>query len=598
MWLKALIMGPRASSAEVQIVAVNNMDPQDDPKNVPEKEQKPTTQPENNPNLSLGDIMPLNRDSLGQLNTAKGMQPDDLISFGKDNFGGSNSILGRGLTSELKRDLSLDAQNAQVSREFRFAGGTVNADVGNFFPMGNRQYFKLVKSEELKPEETPTNDVKNLTNKFLTETKSADDEKMTPAEKNDLSTSRDNLAQATDPSDVLSNALHLGRIYQHLRYIEDAKKATLLALGIDPDNQLGKQLFKELERMHPVDVGITSQAMTEAALTKSALRRRIQTLTGGKVIVVGDLLIDELMEGRPERISREAPVLILEHVDTELIPGGAANTAHNIAALGGDCHAVGICGDDEYANKLATLLEEHGITHSLVRDPSRPTTVKTRILSKSHSNMQQLLRLDRISHDLISEEMENRVIEKLRQSALGYKAIVLSDYKAGVITDGVIAACRQVAANHNLMVIVDAQQRFERFKGVTLMTPNQPDTEKAVGYKIDSEEALIKAGNDILGATGARALLITRGGDGMALFEQNQNMVTLPAFNRSEVFDVTGAGDTVVGTMALTLVTGGTFLEAMALGNLAAGIVVRKSGTAVTSQKEMLDNLEALHLPE
>ena len=578
---------------------MNNMDPKDDPKNVPEKEQKPSIQPEStNSNLSLGDIVPLNRDSLQQLNISKNIQPDNLIGFGKDEFGGTNSILGRGLTSELKRDLNLDAQNAQVAREFRFAGGTVNADVGSFLPMGNRQYFKLVKAEEFKSEEKPSNEVKNLTNKFLTETKSAADEKLTPAEKQDLSTSRDQLAQATDPSDVLSNALHLARIYQHLRYIEDAKKATELALGIDPDNQLGKQLFKELERMHPVDVGITSQAMTEAALTKSALRRRIQALTGGRVIVIGDLLIDELMEGRPERISREAPVLILEHVDTELIPGGAANTAHNIAALGGACHAVGICGDDEYANKLATLLEDHGITHSLVRDPSRPTTVKTRILSKSHSNMQQLLRLDRISHDMISEEMENRVIERLRQSAPGYKAIVLSDYKAGVITDGVIAACRQVASNHNLMVIVDAQQRFERFKGVTLLTPNQPDTEKAVGYKLDSQETLIKAGNDILNATGARALLVTRGGDGMALFEQNLNMVTLPAFNRSEVFDVTGAGDTVVGTMALTLVTGGTFLEAMALGNLAAGIVVRKSGTAVTSQREMLDNLEALHLPE
>ncbi len=580
---------------------MSSMDPKDDPKNVPEKEQKPSTQPESNPNLSLGDIMPLNRDALQQLNTAntnRGLQPDELITFGKDSFSGTNSILGRGLTSELKRDLNLDAQNAQVAREFRFTGGTVNADTGSFMPMGNRQYFKLVKAEEFKPDEKPINDVKNLTNKFLTETKSADDEKLTPAEKQDLSTSRDHLAQAVDPSDVLSNALHLARIYQHLRYIEDAKKATELALGIDPDNQLGRQLFKELERMHPVDVGITSQAMSEAALTKSALRRRIQALTGGRVVVVGDLLIDELMEGRPERISREAPVLILEHVDTELIPGGAANTAHNIAALGGACHAVGICGDDEYANKLATLLEDHGITHSLVRDPSRPTTVKTRILSKSHSNMQQLLRLDRISHEMISEEMENRIVEKLRQSALGYKAIVLSDYKAGVITDGVIAACRQLASNHNLMVIVDAQQRFERFKGVTLMTPNQPDTEKAVGYKLDSEEALIKAGNDILNATGARALLVTRGGDGMALFEQNQSMVTLPAFNRSEVFDVTGAGDTVVGTMALTLVTGGTYLEAMALGNLAAGIVVRKSGTAVTCQREMLDSLEALHLPE
>ena len=236
--------------------------------------------------------------------------------------------------------------------------------------------------------------------------------------------------------------------------------------------------------MHPVDVGITSQAIAQASLTKSALRRRIQSLSGGRVVVVGDLLIDELLEGKPERISREAPVLILEHVDTVLIPGGAANTANKISSLGGTCHAVGVCGDDDYADKLAQLLDSCKISHSLVRDPSRPTTVKTRILSKSHSLMQQLLRLDRISHEKISPAVEAALIERLGKCVTGYKAVVLSDYKAGVITDGVIDACRVLAAQHKLMLVVDAQHRFERFKGVTLMTPNQPDTEKAVGYKL------------------------------------------------------------------------------------------------------------------
>jgi rfaE bifunctional protein kinase chain/domain len=536
------------------------------------------------------------------MNVPKPSQPDDLISFGTQSDA-SRSSLG-GLTANLKRDLAmglgdkanLDAKPQEFMPSQRF-DASANAGLG--FGLGNRQFFRLVKSEfKSSADDKPIAELKNLSEDFLKQTTAHEDEKLSPAERQELVHSREQLRDSQTPSDILSNALHLARLYQHLRYIEEAKKATELALGIDPDNLLGKQLFDELERMHPVDIGVASQAISDASLSKSALRARIQALSGGAIIVLGDLLIDELLEGKPERISREAPVLILEHVDTVLVPGGAANTAHNIAALGGACHAVGVCGTDEYAEKLALLLESKGISHDLVRDPWRPTTVKTRILSKSHSLMQQLLRMDRISHQPISSDVERQLIERLDKCAIAHRAIVLSDYKAGVITDSIIDACRRVSSRHNLMVIVDAQQRFERFKGVTLLTPNQPDTEKAVGYPIDSKEALIRAGNEILSATGARSLLITRGAEGMVLFEANQGMFELPAFNRSDVFDVTGAGDTVVGTMALALVTGASFVEAMALGNLAAGIVVRKSGTAVTSQKEMLENLELLRLPE
>jgi rfaE bifunctional protein kinase chain/domain len=401
------------------------------------------------------------------------------------------------------------------------------------------------------------------------------------------------------PEDLASNALHLAKLYQHLRYIEEAKKAVQLSLGIDPDHMQGKQLFTELERLHPIDIGAAPYSVAQQ-LTKSNLRKRIRGLSGGKVVVVGDLLIDEHLEGKPERISREAPVLILEHVDTVLIPGGAANTAHNIVALGGECHAVGVCGTDEYAGKLARLLDDCGIGHSLVPDPSRPTTVKTRILSKSHSLMQQLLRLDRISHEPLAPDIEAKLVLKVEEcvALAGYKAIVLSDYRAGVITDGIIEICRKASRAHNLLVIVDAQGQFERFKDVTIMTPNQPDAEKAVGFELADMDSLAKAARHIFAATNAKALLITRGAAGMALFEQGHEPVELPVFNRSAVFDVTGAGDTVVATMALALVSGASFVEATALGNLAAGIVVRKSGTAVTSQSEMLESLERLSLPE
>lgn len=349
--------------------------------------------------------------------------------------------------------------------------------------------------------------------------------------------------------------------------------------------------------MHSSEIRSTAgHTFIQPRLSKTVLSQRIRALSKGRVIVVGDLLIDELLEGSPERISREAPVLILEHVDTELIPGGAANTANNIAALGGRCHAIGVCGHDDYAGKLAALFDRVGINHSLIADNSRPTTVKTRILSKSHSFRQQLLRLDRISHEQVSEAIESLLIEKLQAAAPNYQAIVLSDYKGGVITDRIISSCRTICKKHDLKLVVDAQNRFERFQDVAIITPNQPDTEKVVGFAIDTQESLERAGQQVLQMTRAEAVLITRGAQGMALFEREQPMCELPVFNRSEVFDVTGAGDTVIATMALALVTGATYLEAMALGNLAAGIVVRKPGTDVTSQTEMLETLESVAL--
>lgn len=465
------------------------------------------------------------------------------------------------------------------------------------YQFGQQPPFQLLKSEFRHEIEKPFAEVKPLVDKFLKDTAVREDESLTPAERSELTQTRDSLANVSSAGDALGEALHLARLYQHLRYIEEAKRATDLSLGIDPDNHLGKELFKELERMHLPDISVTtSPAPAGTLLSKANLRRRIAALTGGRVIVVGDLLIDELLEGRPERISREAPVLILEHVDTKLIPGGAANTANNMASLGGACHAIGVCGRDDGAAKLAGLLEKSGITHGLVQDPSRPTTVKTRILSKAHALWQQLLRLDRISHQPIDALVERLLIDRLAQVAGQYKAIVISDYRGGVVSEALVRACRSLASENNLMLIVDAQDRLERFQEVTLITPNQPDTEEMVGFKITDRESLRKAGNELLLLTGARAILVTRGPEGMALFQQAEEMVQLPAFNRSEVFDVTGAGDTVVAAMALALVTGSNCVEAMALGNLAASIVVRKSGTAVTTQNEMLEHLDRLDL--
>jgi D-glycero-beta-D-manno-heptose-7-phosphate kinase len=362
----------------------------------------------------------------------------------------------------------------------------------------------------------------------------------------------------------------------------------------DLEEEKPKSVFDGMEHSRPHDLG----GPVEHRITKSRLKQCIENLSQGRLIVVGDLLIDELLEGKPERISREAPVLILEHVDTELIPGGAANTANNVAALGGHCHAVGVSGMDDYSRKLEQMLDKHKIAHSIVHDPSRPTTVKTRILSKAHSLKQQLLRLDRISHETIDSAIQMLLVQKLEKLSQGFHGIILSDYRAGVVCQNVILCCQQFAKQHKLVIVADAQDGFERFQEVDLITPNQPDAEAAVEYEFTDQNSLFRGGKELLAMTGAKAVLITRGANGMSLFKQAVPPFHLPVFNRSEVFDVTGAGDTVVATMTLAMVTGASMEEATALGNLAAGIVVRKSGTAVTSQQEMIENLERLNLPD
>lgn len=520
---------------------------------------------------------------------------------------------GLGLSEELGRELSREAgsdpyrdrvlkgeSNLPV-REFTWSSQRhleQTSNAGLSIPLGLKQFFQLRKAEYQTPPEKSDMQLLVKVENFLNQTPVKDGENRSPAEEKELEQSRQSLKDAATADETLSKALHLARLYQHLRYIDEAKKAAELALNIDPDNLVARQMFKELERMHPVDISVSALPIAVPnTVTKSVLRKRILGLSGGRVAVVGDLLIDELLEGKPERISREAPVLILEHVDTVHIPGGAANTASNVVALGGECMAVGVCGADDYALKLSDMLDRYRIKHSLVKDITRPTTVKTRILSKSHSLMQQLLRLDRISHNQISTIVEKILIQQIEEAVEGYNAVILSDYRAGVITDGVINHLREFTARNKTLLIVDAQGDFERFKGATLLTPNQPDTEGALGYRIDST-TVERAGKDMLEKTEAEAVLITRGADGMALFERGKPCAEMPVFNRSDVFDVTGAGDTVVATMALALVSGASFVEATALGNLAAGIVVRKSGTATTSQREMLETLEQLNIPE
>lgn len=317
----------------------------------------------------------------------------------------------------------------------------------------------------------------------------------------------------------------------------------------------------------------------------------LERFSRARVLVVGDLTLDEFLTGQVERISREAPVLILRHETTQQIPGGGANAAYNLASLGAQVKAVGLLGKDDQGRSLGQLLELAGInTQGIFLDPVRPTVTKTRISGHSRQSVtQQIVRVDRKSDDLPDPDLQLQLAEYIHSQLSTVDAVVCSDYGDGVLTPLVITS----ALSHP-QAIVDTQKQIERYQGAMLFTPNLPEAEQAVGYAITNSQTLAQAGQDLLALTQARQILITRGEQGMSLFDRDGSEHHIPAFNRTEVFDVTGAGDTVVAALTLGLTAGASFWEAAILGNLAASIVVRQFGTTTTTPSEMKAALQAL----
>jgi D-glycero-beta-D-manno-heptose-7-phosphate kinase len=306
-----------------------------------------------------------------------------------------------------------------------------------------------------------------------------------------------------------------------------------------------------------------------------------------KVLVIGDLTLDEFLTGQVERISREAPVLILRHEDTRQIPGGGANAIYNLAKLGAKVQAVGLVGQDLQGKALKEIFEAVGIEiKGIFLDGDRPTVTKTRISGHARQSVtQQIVRIDRKSDQLPDDHLQIALANYIEQQLAAVDAVVCSDYGDGVFTTPVIKA----SLGHQ-RVIVDTQKDLFRYRGATLFTPNLPEAEQAVGYRINNQETLQKAGEDLLKLTEAESILITRGEEGMSLFCHADGEIKsdhIPAFNRTDVFDVTGAGDTVVAALTLSLCVGASLWEAAVLGNLAASIVVRQFGTATTDPSEM-----------
>lgn len=329
-------------------------------------------------------------------------------------------------------------------------------------------------------------------------------------------------------------------------------------------------------------------------IDKNKLADLVKNLGNAKILVVGDLALDEMVYGDTERISREAPVLILQHTHTKFILGGASNAAHNVADVnGGKVSVIGVIGDDYQANDLKQAFCEANIDcSSLITDKTRKTITKTRISgSCSHSITQQIVRIDRQTNAPISKETEKKLIDEIEKLVPQHDAVILSDYHIGTLSDNVISAVISTAKKFNKKVVVDAQRDLNRYYGVTSMTPNLPDTQKHVGFYLKNKEDFMKAGNILLEQSGAEAVLITCGADGMVVVDNNGKYTHIPVFNKAEVFDVTGAGDTVTALYTLALAAGAEPVYAAIIGNIAAGIVVKQYGCATTSIDEIIKSI-------
>ena len=324
------------------------------------------------------------------------------------------------------------------------------------------------------------------------------------------------------------------------------------------------------------------------------LKGYVESLKNAKILVVGDLALDEMVYGDTERISREAPVLILQHTHTKYILGGASNAAHNVSDInGGKVSVIGIIGDDYQANDLKNAFKDAGIDcSSLVVDKERKTITKTRISGAcSQSVTQQIVRIDRQTNAPISNETEKKLIDAISKNIENYDAIILSDYHIGTLTDKIIKCVTDLAHKYNKKVIVDAQRDFNRYKNVYSMTPNLPDTQKYVGYYLNNKSDFIKAGKQIIEEIGSDNILITCGSEGMVVIDKKGNYTHIPVFNKSRVFDVTGAGDTVTAVYSLSLAIGAEPVYAAIIGNIAAGIVIKQFGCATTNIEEILNNI-------
>lgn len=320
------------------------------------------------------------------------------------------------------------------------------------------------------------------------------------------------------------------------------------------------------------------------------LRAAVERFSGKTLLVLGDLIADEYIYGKPARISREAPVLILRFQAREVWLGGAANAAHNVHTLGARVIPIGVLGTDPAGEEVLDLFRSVGIsTEGVVRASVRPTPIKTRIMAGGYqSTRQQVVRVDREPREPLDSGVEETLARHLAAWGPKADAILLSDYGYGTVSPRLWAEVQAIGSRNGTIVTADSRYDLLRFRGLTAMTPNEVEVEQLTGESLDDNLSVEKAGRQLLERLDCRYLLVTLGSRGMALLEREGPTTFIPIHGSGEIADVTGAGDTVISTFTLALASGTLPIEAAWLANVAGGIVVMKRGTAPVARTELL----------
>ena len=311
------------------------------------------------------------------------------------------------------------------------------------------------------------------------------------------------------------------------------------------------------------------------------------------ILIIGDMVADVYLKGNISRVSREAPVLVLEHAGEKIVPGGAANVVHNVATLGGQAFAVGLIGNDKAGTGLRDILNDKNVeTTGLIVEENRPTITKTRIIAGGSATVsQQIVRIDQEMKSTMLINTEKRVINILKQVIDKIDAVVLSDYGSGMLSDKIRSFIIESCQEKNIKTIVDSRYDILKFEGVSFVKQNEAEAAKAVGFELTSEDAVVTAGKILLEKLQAEGIIISRGEQGMSLIQDNGEIHHIPVVDKSEVFDVSGAGDTAVAAFILAIASGAKPVEATKIANFAAGIAVRKLGTATVSNEELKEVL-------
>ena len=317
-------------------------------------------------------------------------------------------------------------------------------------------------------------------------------------------------------------------------------------------------------------------------------------MQGRNILVIGDMVADIYLDGRISRISREAPVLVLEQAGEKVVAGGAANVVNNIATLGGTVHAAGLVGRDESADGLRAILAKNGAdVRGLISDESRPTISKTRIIAGGRATVsQQIVRIDKESKEPVHPVIEAELCAYVESVLPTVEGVVISDYGAGTVTEKLQDLL--IRREHGIPSIVDSRYAIHRFRGIGYVKQNDAELAAAVGRELATTEDIIRAAEELRRELQAKGVLVTRGELGMVLVE-NCAVHEIPVSDKSEVFDVSGAGDTCVATVILALAAGAEPALAARLSNIASGIAVRKLGTSTVSVRELAEAVEKQH---